>query len=93
MSNFRYADIEFYVCKYDVFKMAHIQIRFLEKDPVFKYVFLVLFSHPCIVGKYIFLPKSDILLFIMGCSVVVLFLSFCSMVPFKEPWFGYSFEA
>ena len=30
------------------FKTAHIQIRFLGKDPVFKYGFLVLFSHPCI---------------------------------------------
>ena len=29
------------------FKTAHIQIRFLGKDPVFKYGFLVLFSHPC----------------------------------------------
>ena len=27
--------------------MPHIQIRFLGKKPVFRYEFLVLFSHPC----------------------------------------------
>ena len=35
------------VCKYVFFKTPHIQIKFLGKDPVFKYDFLVLFSHPC----------------------------------------------
>ena len=38
--NFRYANMDF-------FKTPHIQIRFLGKNPVFKYEFLVLFSHPC----------------------------------------------
>ena len=38
--NFRYANMDFY-------KTSHIQIWFLGKDPVFKYEFLVLFSHPC----------------------------------------------
>ena len=38
--NFRYANMDF-------FKTPHIQIWFLGKDPVFKYEFLVLFSHPC----------------------------------------------
>ena len=42
ISNFR-------VCKYVVFKTPHIQIRFQGKDPIFKYEFLVLFSHPCLV--------------------------------------------
>ena len=37
--NFRYANVDF-------FKTPHIQIRFLGKDPVFKYEFLVLFIHP-----------------------------------------------
>ena len=31
----------------DFFKTPDIQIWFLGKDPVFKYKFLVLFSHPC----------------------------------------------
>ena len=39
--NFRYTNMDF-------FKTPHIQIRFLWKDPVFKYEFLVLFIHPCI---------------------------------------------
>ena len=39
--NFRYANVDF-------FKTPHIQIRFLGKDPVFKYEFLVLFIYPCI---------------------------------------------
>ena len=38
--NFRYANVDF-------FKTPHIQIWFLGKDPVFKFEFLVLFSHPC----------------------------------------------
>ena len=38
--NFRYANMDF-------FKTPHIQIWFLGKDKVFKYEFLVLFSHPC----------------------------------------------
>ena len=38
--NFRYANMDF-------FKTPHIQIRFLWKDPVFKYEFLVLFIYPC----------------------------------------------
>ena len=38
--NFRYANMDF-------FKTPHIQIRFLGKDPVFKYEFLVLFIYPC----------------------------------------------
>jgi len=46
ISNFWYAEITFLVCKYVFFKTPHIQIRFLGKDPVFKYDFLVLFSHP-----------------------------------------------
>ena len=37
--NFRYANVDF-------FKTPHIQIRFLGKDPVFKYEFLVLFIYP-----------------------------------------------
>ena len=40
ISNFRYANMDF-------FKTPHIQIRFLGENPVFKYEFLVLFSHPC----------------------------------------------
>ena len=40
ISNFRYANMDF-------FKTPHIQIRFMGKNPVFKYEFLVLFSHPC----------------------------------------------
>ena len=44
ISNCRYANMDF-------FKTPHIQIRFLGKDPVFKYVFLVLFSHPCLKGS------------------------------------------
>ena len=39
ISNFRYANMDF-------FKTPHIQIRFLGENPVFKYEFLVLFSHP-----------------------------------------------
>ena len=42
IGNFRYANMDF-------FKTPHIQIWFLGKDPVFKYEFLVLFSHPCIM--------------------------------------------
>ena len=38
--NFRYANVDF-------FKTPHIQKRFLGKDPVFKYEFLVLFIYPC----------------------------------------------
>ena len=41
ISNFRYANMDF-------FKTPHIQIKFLGKNPVFKYEFLVHFSHPCI---------------------------------------------
>ena len=37
--NFRYANMDF-------FKTPHIQIWFLGKDTVFKYEFMVLFSHP-----------------------------------------------
>ena len=39
----------FMVCKYVVFKTPHIQIRFQGKDSIFKYEFLVLFSHPCVL--------------------------------------------
>ena len=38
ISNFRYANMDFF------FQIPHIQIRFLRKDPVFKYEFLVLVS-------------------------------------------------
>ena len=40
ISYFRYADMDF-------FKMPHIQIRYLGKDPVFKYDCFVLFIDPC----------------------------------------------
>ena len=40
MLNFRYANADF-------FKTPHIQIRFLGKDPIFKYEFLALFIYPC----------------------------------------------
>ena len=39
VSSFRYANMDF-------FETPHIQIRFLWKDPVFKYEFLVLFIYP-----------------------------------------------
>ena len=41
ISNFRYANMDF-------FKTPHIQIRFLWKDPVFKYELLWLFIYPCL---------------------------------------------
>ena len=40
ISYFRYADMDF-------FKMPHIQIRYLGKDPVFEYDCFVLFIDPC----------------------------------------------
>ena len=43
--NFRYANMDF-------FKTSDIQIRFLWKDPVFKYEFLVLFIYPWILKIY-----------------------------------------
>ena len=39
ISNFRYANMDFSTT-------PHIQIRFLGKDPVFKYEFLLLFIYP-----------------------------------------------
>ena len=39
--NFRYANMDF-------FQTPHIQIRFLWKDPVFKYEYLVIFIYPWI---------------------------------------------
>ena len=51
ISNFRYANMDF-------FKTTHIQIRFLGNNPVFKYEFLVLFSHPCFIPLYILFRVS-----------------------------------
>ena len=44
ISNFRYANMDF-------FKTPHIQIRFLWKDPVFKYELLWLFIYPWFFSK------------------------------------------
>ena len=50
ISNFRYANMDF-------FKTPHIQIRFLWKDPVFKYEFLWLFIYPwCIFLSFNCVP-------------------------------------
>ena len=35
----------------DFFKTPHIQIRFLGKNSVFKYEFLVIFIYPCAVPR------------------------------------------
>ena len=52
ISNFRYA-------KTDFLEMAHIQIWFLGNNPVFKYEFLVLFSHPCAISFWDFKTHRD----------------------------------
>ena len=51
--NFRYANMDF-------FKTPHIQIWFLGKDPVFKFEFLVLFSHPWFFNNCIKKNQSKI---------------------------------
>ena len=50
--NFRYANVDF-------FKTTHIQIRFLGKDPVFKYEFLVHFIYPCDIVLQVASDKEE----------------------------------